>query len=112
MANPEHLAMLKQGVVVWNRWRAEVYTSRSLSPSPDLSGASLFSANLRGVDLSNSNLQGCDLRSAHLLGANLRDAHLAGASLSGANLLYAHFGQSHQSHAFLHGMLSELVPLL
>lgn len=28
MANPEHLAILKQGVKAWNRWRSE---------NPDLS---------------------------------------------------------------------------
>lgn len=36
MANAEHLAMLHQGVAVWNRWRAE-----HPSIKPDLSGADL-----------------------------------------------------------------------
>ncbi len=39
MANPEHLAILKQGVTVWNAWRAE-----NEEVWVDLSGANLTSA--------------------------------------------------------------------
>jgi hypothetical protein len=39
MANEEHVALLKQGVEVWNKWRKENPVVR-----PDLNGA-----NLRGA---------------------------------------------------------------
>jgi hypothetical protein len=42
MANPEHLAILKQGVEVWNNWRKENPTIQ-----PDFIGA-----DLRGADFS------------------------------------------------------------
>jgi hypothetical protein len=61
MANPEHLELLRQGVDVWNSWRA-----KERSVLPDLQGANLGGAHLIGADL-------CD--------ANLREAKLAGADL-------------------------------
>ena len=39
MANDEHVALLKQGVATWNKWRDENATIR-----PDLSGANLARA--------------------------------------------------------------------
>ena len=47
MANLEHLAILKQGVEVWNAWREK-------NPGlikPDLKGANLEGADLYGADL-------------------------------------------------------------
>ena len=44
MANPEHLAKLKEGVEVWNAWRAENEGVRV-----DLSDANLRRANLTGA---------------------------------------------------------------
>ena len=41
MANEEHLAILKQGVDTWNRWRQE-----KLDVVPDLDGADLMNADL------------------------------------------------------------------
>lgn len=46
MANQEHLAILKQGVKAWNRWRAE-----NPYVLVDLNQAKLREANLRGYDL-------------------------------------------------------------
>jgi hypothetical protein len=43
MANPEHLAILKEGLVVWNRWRQESRVS------PDLSEADLCRPVGRGL---------------------------------------------------------------
>jgi hypothetical protein len=43
MANPEHLAILKQGVEVWNKWRNE---NDLTTPTPDLSGADPGEADL------------------------------------------------------------------
>jgi uncharacterized protein YjbI with pentapeptide repeats len=72
VANPGHLALLQQGVEVWNTWRAK----ESLV-SPDLSGAKLSRA-----DLDDANFGG-----ANLGGANLVQASLVKANFGGANLI-------------------------
>lgn len=45
MANPEHLAILKQGMEVWNNWRDE-----NLDVIPDLREADLSGTNLSRAD--------------------------------------------------------------
>jgi len=112
MANPEHLAILKQGVVHWNRWRDEhpMVTTPDIS-AVDLANAKLDGANLSGVyfasaklseanlvaaslvgvmlwlaDLRKTNLGSTDLRQVDLTGADLKEAILVGADLSGAEL--------------------------
>jgi uncharacterized protein YjbI with pentapeptide repeats len=81
MANNEHLAILKQGVEVWNKWRDE-NPWWVLRPN-------LFEANLSGADLSGANLSGANLLRANLSRANLIGANLIGADLSVANLSVA-----------------------
>ena len=81
MANPEHLAKLKEGVEAWNQWREQ-----NPEIQPDLSGADLREANLSEADLSEANLRGTDLCFAHLQAADLRAAGLIGAYLIGADL--------------------------
>jgi hypothetical protein len=110
VANPEHLAILKQGVEVWNRWRAG-----NQEIEPDLSGAYLSesslewaigflgnplfeNADLRGVDFSRADLNHAVLKGANLNGANLRACDLIGANLRrtdlrSANLRYAKLNQ-------------------
>ena len=56
MANTKHLALIIQGVVAWNGWRAANPKLR-----PDLLGAPLFGANLCGVNLREADLRGADL---------------------------------------------------
>jgi uncharacterized protein YjbI with pentapeptide repeats len=56
MANEERLAILQQGVAVWNTWWEE-----HPNVEPDLARAGLAKTNLRGV-----NLQGTDLRRGDL----------------------------------------------
>ena len=46
MANEEHLELLRQGVEVWNAWRA-----RQPPIMPDLEGADLRGWDLNNVDL-------------------------------------------------------------
>ncbi|NTV26193.1 MAG: toll/interleukin-1 receptor domain-containing protein [Chlorobiaceae bacterium] len=75
MANSEHLAILKEGVAVWNRWRRD-----HADILPDLTGARLDGRNLHRV-----NVGGADLRGADLKHADLREAYLGGANLSGVN---------------------------
>ena len=81
MANPKHLAVLRQGVEAWNRWRAE-----HPDVTPDLS-----EANLRALELKGVNLRQADLRDADLRAVNLEGADLSEAKLNGANLGYLWF---------------------
>jgi hypothetical protein len=86
MANPEHLAKLREGVEAWNQWR-----SRYPKIVPDLVGSRLSGADLSRADLNGVNLSRSDLDEATLILANLSDAklnhtNLAIASLSGADL--------------------------
>jgi hypothetical protein len=87
MANEEHLAILRQGVEVWNKWREENPDVR-----PDLNGARLVGAdlhkiNLHEADLSWADLRRADLRRADLALAELIEADLSGADLRGADLI-------------------------
>jgi uncharacterized protein YjbI with pentapeptide repeats len=106
MANEEQLAILKQGVDVWNKWRetnpdvpiditradfSEADPTRADFSEADLrgaylSGAKLYRANLIEANLGQANLRGADLSRANLSGAKLYGADLSGANLSGANL--------------------------
>ncbi|MFM6580287.1 MAG: pentapeptide repeat-containing protein [Dolichospermum sp.] len=91
MANPEHLALLKQGVGVWNKWRDE---NSGIIPNfnyidlraTDLSYANLYGANLYGAELSKAILIWANLSKANLSKANLSKANLRGSNLSAANL--------------------------
>lgn len=89
MANPEHLAVLAQGVKAWKRWRKREPTR------PDLSGASLFGITYRGeeplwkgyvTDLAGVNLSETDLDRAFIESTDLSGADLSGAVLSRSNL--------------------------
>ena len=82
MANTEQLNRLRQGVVTWNVWRADLNV-------PNLQKASLGKAPLCGANLSGSDLGEADLRDALLRKADLRKANLCGADLRGANLFKA-----------------------
>ena len=89
MANPEHLAILEQGVEVWNRWRGENPDIR-----PDITGAYLEVAdldefNLSEADLYRTNLYEARLRNANLSWADLTEANLSATELDGANLYAA-----------------------
>lgn len=99
MANAEQLAILRQGVEVWNRWKHEnadidIDLSKSDLSHLNLRFADLSSAWLRqtllgDVNLSGANLSGANLSEAHLIKANLSAADLAGANLSKANFTWA-----------------------
>lgn len=110
MANPEHVALLQQGVAKWNAWRLKDPATqpdlcqasfrrkdlfRTLSdgtrtPAPegraDLQGANLFESLLIDADLTDGDLAGANLAQADLDGANLSQADLTGANLRGTFL--------------------------
>jgi uncharacterized protein YjbI with pentapeptide repeats len=89
MANEEHLALLRQGVAVWNRWREE-----HDEPHPDLHGADLCQARLNRANLHGADLRDANLSQASLVGANLSFANLTSANLSGAHLRGAHLSRT------------------
>lgn len=113
MANPEHLAKLKEGVEAWNRWKKE----RTLGPisiqdpleihedaqivATRLRLADLRAANLKGASLSRADLNWVDLSDANLVGADLRYAELSGASIRAANLSSANLNEALLSMADL-----------
>ncbi|BAB78209.1 pentapeptide repeat-containing protein (plasmid) [Anabaena sp. FACHB-709] len=101
MANEEHLAILRQGVEVWNAWR-----ENNPDINPDLSclnfnkidldgfnfsntvifGSTFGSSSLRKTLFTRAFLQNTDLAGVDLTGSNLRGAFLNKANLLGANL--------------------------
>ena len=106
MANPKHLAILNQGVEVWNKWREENPDVRPDLFRADLSGADLSWANLSEANLSWANLKGANLKGANLIWANLIGldlsmAYLVGADLSAANLNIAYLTGANLSGADL-----------
>jgi uncharacterized protein YjbI with pentapeptide repeats len=76
MADPEHVAALKQGRDAFRVWR-----DQHRETVPDLSGA-----DFTGEDLTGVNLDGCDLSAAIFRNANLSSAQLANARLEQADL--------------------------
>lgn len=99
MANQEHLALIKQGVTVWNEWYKK--NKRTI---PDLAQANLNGLNLHGINLQKANLNHANLSNADLTKARLADSNLEGANflaanlenanLKGANLDYVIFSQA------------------
>jgi uncharacterized protein YjbI with pentapeptide repeats len=102
MANPEHLAVLKEGVATWNDWRGlpNLY--------PDLTAADLAGADLEGIIVGKADLGGAVLSDAHLPHSDLGGTELVGAKLTrarlgGANLIRAHIDKADFEDADLSG---------
>ncbi|MBE8988802.1 pentapeptide repeat-containing protein [Nostoc sp. LEGE 12450] len=119
MVNKEHYARLREGVQVWNDWRANnlkiipdlkgakfngTYLSGVNLSGADLSGADLGRANLGRANLSWANLSKADLSKADLSGVNLSWANLSKADLSGVNLSGANLGKANLSGVNLSGV--------
>ena len=98
MANQEQLAILKQGVEVWNKWRQESdsiidLTDADLRPYPlqgiDFSDAYLIRTNLSQVDMSAAYLDGARLRGANCSKSNFSDVNFSEVAFDNANLTEA-----------------------
>jgi len=75
MANPEHLARLREGVEAWGQWKKQ-----NPEVEPFLTLASLFKAVLREANLSGANLSGANLRLANCYTAAFTPFHLVSAN--------------------------------
>jgi hypothetical protein len=113
MANKKHLAILEQGLVAWNVWRA---ANRHFLPDlrgAELNGRHYVSENFGGInfqqaDLREAKLRDADLYSANLCSAKLEDADLSGACLGASNLSEADFTKAHLGSVdFSHANLDE-----
>lgn len=89
MADPEHYKILKQGVIVWNKWREE---------NPDII-PDLRNLKLRGTKLSRANFINVDLRMTDLNDADLCNANLKRANLVLAKLIKTNFTETDLSWA-------------
>lgn len=119
MANPAHVAKLRDGVEAWNRWREQNWNVK-----PDLSGLDLSSeksfkrtalwdsatgrislakANLGWADMHGANLRNVGLQEANLIEANLEGANFQGANLNNATLESANLSQVNLGDATLIG---------
>ncbi|TAH48863.1 MAG: toll/interleukin-1 receptor domain-containing protein [Chloroflexota bacterium] len=107
MANPEHLAILEQGVDVWNKWR-----KRNPHIRPDLTRINLANGNYDDVnffraDLTEATLHGrfifANFSKAILVRSNLSDAILIGALIERANLNSANLAQTVLGNVILRG---------
>ena len=100
MANPQHIAWLREGVGSWNERRQSQRFDPDLS-SEDISkalggheredirqiSARLRDANLSGANLSDSTLRDTDLTSAKFYEANLTRAKFMGSDFTGAQFV-------------------------
>ena len=96
MAHSEHVAILRQGVEVWNQWRKDNPDVR-----PDLREAKLIAANLERANLERANLYAADLSVAKLIEAKLIAAKLIAADLIAANLSEANLSEANLERANL-----------
>lgn len=108
MANPEHLAILRQGLEAWNKWRCEnsgviIDLSSANLYQADLSFANLYQANLYQANLIWANLTGANLTGANLIWSNLTWANLTGANLTWANLFMSRIIRTNFNNANLTG---------
>jgi uncharacterized protein YjbI with pentapeptide repeats len=93
MANPNHVARLKEGVDSWNHYRKESGETPDLNEA-QLSGVSITGADLQGALMFRTNLRGANLSSAKLNDAHVVEADLTDAKLVGADLVRCRFIKS------------------
>jgi len=110
MANDGHVALLRQGVDVWNAWREKNPNTRPDLANADLSGADLEPAqkmregvNLIEADLKEANFSKANLYKARFYNADLRKADLSEAWLGEATLHSANLSEADLRSTFLGG---------
>jgi hypothetical protein len=103
MANPDHLARLKNGVPAWNTWRMQNPTTRPDLSEADLSDLKLAGAVLNEVNLEDARLCRTDLTRAEFVRSYLLAADLTGATLAQTNLVLADLSLANLSGADLSG---------
>jgi len=86
MANPEHVALVRQGSAATNKFASENPDVVLDLSGADLTGLDLQECILQEANLAGANLTGADLRNARLPGADLRGAILRDADARGAGL--------------------------
>jgi hypothetical protein len=104
MADEAQLAILRQGVEVWNAWRQSDKKIPVDLRNADLSNADLSNANLSDAILNRANLRNADLSRSNLCRANLRRANLRRANLKFANLSNADLSFAILTDATLRGV--------
>lgn len=103
MANPKHLAKLREGVSEWNRWRQQNPHTKINLTQAKLRGFKMVGANLNAVDLSGAILANADLSHANLAHSDLRRANLGYADIVKAELGGADLRSANLQHANLDG---------
>lgn len=106
MANEEQLAILKQGVDVWNQWREENPNIKIDLTKVHLVAQDFTMINFENADLEGSNFQKTELVKTNLRGTNLtnvdfRYTRLWGSDLSRANLTNADFNSANLNGSIL-----------
>ena len=124
MANPQHIAWLKEGAAAWNARRQSQPFDPDLS-SEDISRAlggherediRQISVHLRGVDLTGANLSNSTLRDTDLTGSRFYMANLHNAKLIGSDFTDVMFldgstrGAQFHSAKFIRTLFYGLVP--
>ena len=109
MANPEHVAILDNGVKVWNKWRRENPEIKPDLSNSDFSDRVLSGVNLSHSDINNANFARSDLSRANLVKVtgygsyleetNIRNAKLTQGNFRGAWLETAYFSKSDLSRS-------------
>ncbi len=87
MANPDHVAKLKEGVEAWNQWRKEDNRLQ-----PDLSGLELTEERFLGVNFRNTNF--CKIKLAHV---EFLDCDFSSARFCGAEFEQVDFNRTDSS---------------
>ncbi|MFN6536174.1 MAG: pentapeptide repeat-containing protein [Nostoc sp. EkiNYC01] len=84
MANEEHLAILRQGVEVWNEWR-----ENNPEIKPNLFSVNFSKTDLSKADFSFTNISESDFSEVDFTEANFNGANLCNTNLESANLSYS-----------------------
>ncbi|WP_392476656.1 pentapeptide repeat-containing protein [Nostoc sp. C110] len=108
MANEEHLAILRQGVEVWNYWRKNNPGIRPDFNRANLTFGSFPEANFIGADFTKAELISvdfpkCDLRGSSFSGADCTRCDFSRTDLKGASLTATYLDQAFFTKADLSG---------